>query len=126
MSLLLDIDAFRARSFTPDDPELPAAFEQLRELKMKFSSQVLLKRPRRCTHDNHSNADRKHSRVRINAAASTAQSEPAERLAEMHKIRRELLKSWVIGEGLNRCSRTWRRLEWKRRPKDGMAMEPCL
>jgi uncharacterized protein (TIGR04255 family) len=33
MSLLLDIDAFRAHSVTPNDPGLPAAFEQLRELK---------------------------------------------------------------------------------------------
>lgn len=36
----------------------------------------------------------------ITPAASNGQSEPAERLAEMHdKIRRNLLKSWVIRRG---------------------------
>jgi uncharacterized protein (TIGR04255 family) len=33
ISLLLDIDAFREMSAEPDDPSLPAVFEQLRQLK---------------------------------------------------------------------------------------------
>lgn len=33
MSLLLDIDAYHETTLTPDDPELPKMFQQLRELK---------------------------------------------------------------------------------------------
>jgi uncharacterized protein (TIGR04255 family) len=33
VSLLLDIDAFREEVAAPDDPALPTAFEQLRQLK---------------------------------------------------------------------------------------------
>jgi hypothetical protein len=33
MSLLLDIDAYYEQSVDPTDPELPALFQQLRELK---------------------------------------------------------------------------------------------
>jgi hypothetical protein len=33
MSLLLDIDAYRELNLAPTDPDLPALFQQLRELK---------------------------------------------------------------------------------------------